>query len=83
MAGGLSKGVGKRERLLEWMRDGDPSRVPIMIGFGHPYLAASYLNRPVGEITYPLAAQAAVETGTEGIAFVGPPGPFFAGTRMR
>ena len=78
MPTGSPKGANKRERFLEWMRDGDPSRVPIMIGFGHPYLAASYFNQPMEEITWPLAAQAAVETGTEGIAFVGPPGAFFA-----
>ena len=78
MASGSSEGKTKRERLLEWLRDGDPSRVPVIIGFGHPYLAASYFKRPIGDITYPDAARAAIETGTEGIAFVGPPGVFYA-----
>ena len=78
MSDGFPQGVDKRERLLEWMRDGDPSRVPIMIGFGYYYLAASYFRLPLDQVTWPLAARAAVETNTENIAFVGPPGFFFA-----
>lgn len=78
MSASFTEGVSKRERLLAWLRDGDTSRVPVMIGFGHPYLAASYFHLPVAEITRPLAARAAVETATDGLALVGPPGLTFA-----
>jgi len=78
MSTAFPKDANKRERLLEWMRQGDPSRVPIMIGCGYRYLAASYFDVSLEEVTWPVAARAAVQTGTENIVFVGPPGPFFA-----
>lgn len=67
----------KRERLLAWMRGGDPSRVPVMIGPGF-HLAAAYLKLPVSKIDWKLAARAAVETRTENVAFLGAFGPFDA-----
>lgn len=77
MASGLPEGVDKRERLLDWMRGGDPEKVPIMIGPGH-YVAASYLDKPMAEVTYEMVARTAVETGTENMLCVGSPLPFSA-----
>ena len=77
MAAGFPEGANKRERLLEWMRTGDPSQVPVMVGPGH-YVAASYLKVPVEDVTWQQAARVAVETHTENMAFVGMPLPFVA-----
>ena len=77
MTEGSPEGGNKRERLLEWMRDGDPSVVPVMVGPGF-YLAASYFGVPLDEVTWESAARAAVETHTENVAFVGMPLPFVA-----
>ena len=71
------EGVNKRKRLLEWMRDGDPSRVPVMISQGF-YVPASYYKIPMDKVTWPMAAKAAVETHTQNQQCVGSPMPFDA-----
>jgi len=71
------EGVNKREHLLEWMRGGDPSRVPVMISQGF-YVAASYFKVPMQDVTWPMAARAAVETHTQNQQCIGSPLPFDA-----
>jgi len=68
---------GRRMRLLEWMRNGDPRQVPVMLMPGL-CLAASYFNIPCEEVTPQLAARAAIETHTHSITCVGSPLPFDA-----
>ena len=67
----------RSERLLEWMRDGDASRVPVMMCSGHD-LAASLYGVPSSEVTWEMATQAAEETGTYSLAYVGSPTCFLA-----
>ena len=77
MADDFPEDGGRRERLLEWMRGGDPGRVPVMIGPGF-YVASSLHGVPLGEVTWAMAARAAAETGTENLQGVGSPLPFDA-----
>ena len=77
MSNDFPEGKSKRERMLEWMRHGDPSRVPVLMSQGF-YLAASYFRMPLEEVTWPLAAQAAVETQTQNQQCIGSPSPFDA-----
>jgi len=72
-----AKKADKRERLLEWMRGGDPSRVPVMIGPGF-YVASSYYKIPMEDVTWELAARAAVETQTDNVQCISSPLPFDA-----
>ena len=77
MSQDFPEGVGRRERLLEWMRDGDPSRVPVMIGPGF-YVASSHYGVPMREVTWELAARAAAETQTDNVQCISSPLPFDA-----
>ncbi|MFH0962699.1 MAG: uroporphyrinogen decarboxylase family protein [Planctomycetota bacterium] len=77
MSHDFPEGKSKRERMLEWMRHGDASRVPVLIGPGF-YLAASYFKMPLEEVTWPVAARAAVETHTQNQQCIGSPLPFDA-----
>lgn len=77
MSGGFPQGIDKRRALLDWMRNGDTSSVPVMVGPGL-HLAASYFGEPLERTTWEMAARAAVETGTENMQCIGSPLPFNA-----
>jgi hypothetical protein len=64
----------KRERLLEWIRQGDPEDVPILIGPGFEP-AASYLGKDARETGWAEAIRAAEETGTHNFAILHSPMP--------
>ncbi len=68
----------KRERLLDWIRNGDARDMPILFGLGGKEIAASYLNKPLDETTWEDAIKTAHETGTHNAACVGMPLPFEA-----
>ncbi len=66
----------KRERLLDWIRNGDPEDMPIIIGPWAWYLAASHFRKPYSDMSWALAAKAAEETGTHNLANACSPLPF-------
>jgi len=64
----------KRERLLDWMRYGDPEQVPVLFSPGFE-VAASYLGKDEGEVTWADAIRTAEETGTHNFAHLHGPLP--------
>ena len=67
----------KRERLLDWIRTGDPEDVPVLLGPGFEVVAAR-LGKELADITWDDAARVAEETGTHNVACVHSPYPFHA-----
>ena len=67
----------KRERLLDWLRSGDPADVPVMMGPGFE-MASAYLDKDQRDVTWADAIRVAEETGTHNIACVAQPMPFDA-----
>ena len=57
----------KRERLLDWIRNGDPRDVPVLLGPG-PELAAAYLRKAAAAVTPEETIRVAELTGTHNIA---------------
>jgi uroporphyrinogen-III decarboxylase len=68
----------KRERLLDWIRNGDPRDVPILLGLSNFEVASAKFGKDQREITWPEAIRAAEETGTHLLGFVAGPLPFDA-----
>ncbi|MCK4983106.1 MAG: hypothetical protein KAS17_09300 [Victivallaceae bacterium] len=68
----------KRERLLEWIRNGDAEQMPVLMGLGGKEIASSYLRKPLNETTWADAIKTADETGTHNAACIGMPLPFKA-----
>ena len=68
----------KRERLLDWIRNGDPNDVPVMIGLCYFTLASAKYNKDQSQVTWPEVIRAAQETGTHLLGLVGGPLPFSA-----
>ena len=67
----------RRERFLEWLRAGDPARVPIRIG--DPALtAATYFDVPVERVTPEQARRATKEMHMQGMIYAGSPSTFEA-----
>jgi len=66
---------GKRERLLDWIRNGDPDDVPVMFLSGLD-VAASLLGKERREVGWADAAAAVETAGTHGWACVKQPQPF-------
>lgn len=64
----------KRERLIDWMRHGDPEQVPVLFSPGFE-VAASYLGKDEGEVTWADAIWTAEETGTHNFAHLHSPLP--------
>lgn len=64
----------KRERLLDWIRNGDPADVPVVIGPGLQ-VAAAFLGKDEKDVTWPDAVQVAEETGTHNAAIIHGPMP--------
>lgn len=64
----------KRERLLEWLRDGDPRDVPVLMGPGFG-VASSYLGKDRSQVSWADAIRVAQQTGTHNIAIVAQPMP--------
>lgn len=67
----------KRERLLNWIRNGDPEDVPVLFYPGFS-VAASYLGKDIAEVTWAEAIRVAEVTGTHNISIVSSPMPFQA-----
>jgi hypothetical protein len=67
----------KRERILHYIRGGDPEKMPVMIGPSFE-LPAAYLGKEPHEVTWAEALKVAEETGTHNIACVSSPYPFNA-----
>lgn len=67
----------KRERLLGWIRKGDPKDVPVLMGPGFE-VAASYLGKDEKDVTWSDAIEVAEKTDTHNIACVYGPSPFDA-----
>ena len=67
----------KRERLLDWMRNGDPMDVPVLMGPGFE-VASAFLGKDQRDITWTDAIRVAEETGTHNIACIAQPMPFDA-----
>jgi len=65
----------KRERLLDWMSNGDSRDVPVLMLSGRA-VAASYLGKEEREVTWPEVAKVAEATGTHAWAAIGAPLPF-------
>ena len=67
----------KRERLLDWIRNGDPQDVPVLF-FSALDAAASYLRKHPSDLTWPQAMPVIEKIGVHGIYFVASPYPFDA-----
>ena len=68
--------ANKRERLLDWIRNGDPADVPVLMpGFDLP---ASYLKKDQSEVTWAEAIKVSQETSTHNVQCVAGPLPFDA-----
>jgi len=67
----------KRERLLDWIRNGSTKSVPVLMGPGFE-LASAYLGKDQRKTTWADAIRAAEETGTHNIACLSQPMPFDA-----
>ena len=74
---GADNHTGRRARLLEWIRSGDPNMVPVVI-MSPVSLAASYFSIPPDEVTPQMTARAAIENHTHGVCCAGSPLPFDA-----
>lgn len=61
----------KRERFLDWIRNGDPDKAPVLVND----VAASYLGRDIGDVTWDEAVSVAEETGTHALYFAHSPYP--------
>lgn len=57
----------KRERLLDWIRNGDPNDIPVLLGPG-PEMAAAYYHKAAAMVTPAEVIQVAELTGTHNIA---------------
>ena len=68
----------KRERLLDWVRNGSPDDVPVLMGLSSLEVASSRLGKAQQEVTWPEAVTVADETGTHLLQCVGMPLPFEA-----
>ena len=68
----------KRERLLDWIRNGDPENVPVLLGPDSFEIASSKLCKDQREITWTEATSVAEKTGTHLLACVGSPSLFEA-----
>ncbi len=67
----------KKERILDYIRGGDPEKMPVMIGPSFE-LPAAYLGKDPSQVTWSEALTVAEETGTHNIACVSSPYPFNA-----
>jgi len=67
----------KRARLLEWIKAGDPSHLPVCMCWG-PGVAASYFGKQANEVTTDDQIAAAELTGIFNIVHVHSPLPFTA-----
>ncbi len=68
----------KRERLLDWIRNGDPKDIPVLMGLCHQEVASAKYGKDQHAVTWAEAIRAAEETGTHLLALVGSPLPFEA-----
>ncbi|MFH0965408.1 MAG: uroporphyrinogen decarboxylase family protein [Planctomycetota bacterium] len=73
----MARKTTKRERLLGWMREGDPETVPVMMADG-PYTAAAFLGKNPGEVSVAEVIRVAEDTGTHDIVCLHMPLPFDA-----
>lgn len=67
----------KRERFLDWVRDGDPDSLPVCMSWG-PGVAASFYGKDNSEVTPEDQITAAEETGIFQMFHVESPSPFSA-----
>jgi len=67
--------MAKRERLLDWIRDGSPDDVPVLMGLSSFGVASAKLGKDQGEVTWPEAIAVAEETDTHLLHCVGMPLP--------
>ena len=68
----------KRERLLDWIRNGDPQDVPVLMGLHTFEVASAKLGKDQREVTWAEAIEVAEQTGTHLLACVNMPLPFGA-----
>ena len=59
--------ISARKRLLDWIRNGDPRDVPVLLGPG-PELAAAYLSKAAAAVTPEETIRVGELTGTHNIA---------------
>ncbi len=65
----------KRERLLDWIRNGDPHDVPV-VTLSPFAVTASYLGKEERDVTMDETVKIAEKTGTHGMVMIGAPTPF-------
>jgi hypothetical protein len=68
----------KRERLLDWIQNGDSRDIPVLMGLCHHEVASAKYQKDQHAVTWPEAILAAEETGTHQLALVAGPLPFAA-----
>jgi hypothetical protein len=68
----------KRERLLDWIRQGDPEDMPVLMGPHGFEIASAKLDKEQNDITWHEAIEVAEETGTHMLNCIGMPLPFKA-----
>lgn len=68
----------KRERLLDWIRNGDPEDVPVLLGLNNFEVASAKLGKDQKEVAWDEAVDVAEDTGTHLLANIGMPLPFDA-----
>ena len=73
----MSQAGTKRERLLDWIKNGDPEDVPVLFTPGFN-VAALYLGKELQNVTWDDACRFAEQTGTHNIGCVCSPMAFDA-----
>lgn len=68
----------KRERLLDWIRNGGAEDMPVLLGLHNFTVASAKLAKDQKEATWDEAVDVAEETGTHLLACIGMPLPFEA-----
>lgn len=63
----------KRERLLDWIRNGSPEDVPVLMGPNHFEIASAKLAKDQRDVTWSEAVEVAEQTGTHLLACVAMP----------
>ncbi len=71
----MSPAGTKRERLLDWIVNGDPKDVPVLF-FPGPEIAASYFGKTDATVTVAEQIEVAERTGTHNVARIGMPMSF-------
>jgi len=67
----------KKERLLDWIKNGDPSQVPVVMASGYE-LAASLLDKKRSDVSISDISKVTNDSGMHAMICVGQPMPFDA-----